>query len=600
MELKKISICPQERGIVKRIFRDTMIVQTLSATMPVISLVVDGAVTGSLLGTTELAAYGLATPLLLTVTALSNAAGNGLSTVLGKDIGKGDIKGAEKHMFSSIAVFTVIFVLAVLLVFLAARPIARLLGASGEMLDLTAQYLRGYAPAIPPLIVIMMLLPVMQIDGNRQHVFKTMAVMTAVNIGSDFLNVYVLRWGLMGMALATTYSHYAALIAALLHFLHPNGMLRIRASSIDFACVRDVIRYGLPGALYMEGRSFLAMFTNWLLLKVAGTSAIAISAAIIATYNFGMCAGNGIGAAVTLLTGMYSGEKDREALQTVVDTGVRYSVAVNTVISVLLIVFSRPIMTLYIHDPSISLETAALCLCILTPAIILDSIHATFRNYFQAMSISVITYPYAILDSFICNAAAAYILGHMFGLYGVWIGMVSGRLVTLLIMMIMIRFRSDRNKHFREAFFMLSQEYYADTPQATFIIHHPHEVQEASGKVQRFMCEHGSLPATALKLSIAVEELANNIVKYGFRDKRRHIIEVRVTAGSGGWILRMADDCGLFDPPGYLKNFHPDDTCLHIGIRMVSSLVDDMQYMSTFKTNNTILKISDRSVRNSY
>ena len=596
MKRKNIGDKSRERLILKKIFKDTMAVQTVSAVMSVAGVVVDGAVTGSFLGSTELAAYGFTTPLLLTVTALSNAAGIGVSTLLGRDIGKGDVKSAEKHLFSSLTVATGTFILLVLLVFFAARPIARMLGAANAMTDLTAQYLRGYAPSIPPLIIVMMLLPVMQIDGNRQHVYITITVMTVVNIGCDFLNGYVLRWGLMGMALATTCSHYAALIAALLHFTHPNCMLKLRRAAIDFGCVGEVTRYGLPGAFYMEGRALLVVFTNWLLLKVADTSAVAIFTAIISSFNFCMCAGTGIGSTVTMLTGIYSGEKDREAIKTVVYTGIRYSIVINMALGFLFILLSKPIMGIYIHDPSISLDTAALSFGILVPAIVLDSIHATFRNYFQAMSITRVTYPYVILDSFVSNAAAAFILGTMFGLNGVWIGMLSGRFVTLSIMMIMIRLFSDKRRKFCEAFFMLPQEYYAETPQASFFIRYEEDVQEASRQVQQFMCKHGSEPGTALKLSIAVEELAGNIVRYGFADHKKHSIEIRLTAQSDVWVLRIIDDCGLFNPPSYLKNFDTKDAFSHIGIRMVSRLVDEMQYMSSMKTNNTILKINNHSM----
>jgi Na+-driven multidrug efflux pump len=153
MEREIINNKPRESLILKKIFKDTMIVQTVSAVMSVAGIVVDGAVTGSFLGSAEFAAYGLTTPLLLTVTALSNAAGTGVSTLLGKDIGKGDIKSAEKHLFSSVTAVTGIFVLFAMLVFLAARPISCLLGADAGMTDLTVQYLRGYAPSIPPLIL---------------------------------------------------------------------------------------------------------------------------------------------------------------------------------------------------------------------------------------------------------------------------------------------------------------------------------------------------------------------------------------------------------------------------------------------------------------
>ena len=78
--------------IVRKIFFNTFLVQTMSVLASLISATVNGMVTGSLLGVTPMAAYGFVTPMINVYMALGGACGTGISTVCGRIVGEGDVK----------------------------------------------------------------------------------------------------------------------------------------------------------------------------------------------------------------------------------------------------------------------------------------------------------------------------------------------------------------------------------------------------------------------------------------------------------------------------------------------------------------------------
>ena len=92
-------------------------------------------------------------------------------------------------------------------------------------------------------------------------------------------------------------------------------------------------------------------------------------------------------------------------------------------------------------------------------------------------------------------------------------------------------------------------------------------------------------------LSLAVEEMGMNVIKYGFADRKSHSIDIKVAKQNTSWILRMRDDCPLFDPVHYMESFEETSPEAHIGIRMVSGMAKRMEYVNTLKTNNLLIEI---------
>ena len=114
------------------------------------------------------------------------------------------------------------------------------------------------------------------------------------------------------------------------------------------------------------------------------------------------------------------------------------------------------------------------------------------------------------------------------------------------------------------------------------------------GKVnayKKILRKKGASKKQTMMLALFVEELCNNIIKFGFTDKKKHSIDVRAIKLDDGWKLRIRDDCKRFDPTEWIKIHESDDPTQNIGIRMVCGMAKNVSYLSTMELNNISIKI---------
>ena len=97
-------------------------------------------------------------------------------------------------------------------------------------------------------------------------------------------------------------------------------------------------------------------------------------------------------------------------------------------------------------------------------------------------------------------------------------------------------------------------------------------------------------------LSLCIEEMGGNIIQHGFSDGKQHYIYLRILAKSDEVILRIRDDCRPFNPLEHYRMTIQDENNpeKNIGIRMVMKLCSNVQYLSTFGTNNLIIHVPDK------
>ena len=113
------------------------------------------------------------------------------------------------------------------------------------------------------------------------------------------------------------------------------------------------------------------------------------------------------------------------------------------------------------------------------------------------------------------------------------------------------------------------------------------EVLAYSRKLQAFCLQEGADQRTAGRISLAVEELAGNVMRYGFTDGKKHSMDIRVTHKED-WILRIRDDCEKFDPVAFFEK--DPDAENHIGLRMILKQAKEVRYTSTLDLNNLVVR----------
>ena len=160
--------------------------------------VVDGLFVSNYVGKTALAAINLILPFIMAISALGFMIGTGGSAIVAKTLGEGNKKKANEY-FSLLVYVTIIFgILLAIISFFLIPPIAKALGATGELLNNCILY--GRLSLIS--ITAFMLQNVFQsffVTAEKQKLGLGVIIAAGVtNIVLDYIFVALLGFGLTG------------------------------------------------------------------------------------------------------------------------------------------------------------------------------------------------------------------------------------------------------------------------------------------------------------------------------------------------------------------------------------------------------------------
>lgn len=196
-----------------------------------IAMVIDGVIVGQFLGTTCMAAYGLAVPIFMVLNAIFAVFSTGIQSLIANHMARGDTKRVNAIFNSSLIICFGLSVILVLVLVIFLDPICDLLCISNtgdnkdEIIALVKQYLIGMAIAIPLEFCSRVLSALMQLDSDVKRVYLATFIGSSINICGDLLNVTVVGWGMFGIALATTFGYVAELIVYVTHFFKKDRVL---------------------------------------------------------------------------------------------------------------------------------------------------------------------------------------------------------------------------------------------------------------------------------------------------------------------------------------------------------------------------------------
>ena len=129
----------------------------------------------------------------------------------------------------------------------------------------------------------------------------------------------------------------------------------------------------------------------------------------------------------------------------------------------------------------------------------------------------------------------------------------------------------------------------------------PADVTQTAKTVQTFCNQHGLSRKAGIHAGLCLEEIAGNIVRYGFRaDRRRHDIEVRVVLKEQDVTLRIKDDCVPFNPQEWHEmTSSGTDPTKNVGIRLVYGIADEVEYRSMLGMNVLTIVVAAHNLKES-
>ena len=579
-----------------RVFRRVTLIQIVTLLTAVISMLVDSIIIAKYLGVTCVAAYGLAAPILTLFAAIGGTFAQGAQTTASKALGTGDTDLASRLLSVAVLIGLIVSILGTVLVIVIANPIALAFGAgeSSELLSSTVGYIRGYILGAPGLVLLLILLPFMQLDGDRNRAIVGAIAMTIVDIALDLMNVFLFKGGMFGMGLASAASAYVALVILLLHFIKKNIIFRLSFKKIDKASVKPIVMTGMPYALGQLCRTFLVITLNRLFLWVSddGSTTIAAFSVVNTVYSVMCIPGSAVGTAAVMVAGIMSGEENKSGLKETMQAFLKYALVLNVIVTALVLLFAPNIIGIFLHDNPETLSIAVTGTRFVAVSMILAAVTGGFRNFYQGVGRTKLTGLLCILNTYVFIVVPAVILGSLLGTKGIWIAFLVVDVLVMITIFIVNAIYLHRIPTHLMDFSMLPADFgVTDEDLKEYSPASMDEVMEASLGISEFCKEHGADLRTRMTVSLAIEEMGANVMSHKAKTRGKKHYNVRVFIKNGSWTVRMQDDYPTFNPKEYVEIYEKSDKTDVIGLKMIMGLARDVQYLNTLDLNNLIISI---------
>ena len=569
---------------------------------------IDGFIVAQTQDPTVVGAVSLVNPLAFLFALIGGVVGSGFEHSAAQELSRGNIEKGSRMFSLAITAGVSISIVVAIIIIVFSNQITVLLGADPgrDVFGPCRSYLIGSALGLPSMTLVLILEAAALLEGARIRRLSAVAALTAINIIGNLICVNILETGLFSLAFTTTISYTAAAVLLALYFYKRDTLLTFKLVRVDLHDLKHMSVHGMPQGVNRLTTAWRGAFINNVL--AAQTTAIGLAA-----YNVQVQVNYitsaffvGIAQALVLLICIYYTEEDREAVQRVAKIAIRLELLVGGVLTLLFLLpgVEAFLARLYLGANVEDVYTVTLAKTALFwfgIGLLGQGIVVAFAHYLlgtgHVMASNLVYLLDEVVFTFIAVTFAEDVLhpGHnnLLLLTGTFAGVSLAHVFTVATIPI---FLLVINRKFRLSFdwlLMLPDTFGSKKgDEIGSSLQSIDDVMDYSKKVWDFCVERGVSDKQTYFMSLAVEEMGRNVIEYGFRDKKAHVLEIRVSKKNDDLILRLRDDCKPFNPKkAYEKLYNNEDPTSMIGIRMINSMAKEFSYTSTLRVNNLIIRI---------
>ena len=256
---------------------------------------------------------------------------------------------------------------------------------------------------------------------------------------------------------------------------------------------------------------------------------------------------------------------------------------------------SVPFTNLFFIDPTTEVYQLTLQYFIIFPlSMPFSAFCIVFINYYQCTDRIKMVNVISVMDGAAGVLISTLILAPFMGAMGIWLAQVLNGVYTTIAVFVYTVIVNKRFPKSVEDMLIIPESFgVPEHDRLDMSIKSREEVQNTSVAVIDFCKAHGISQKHSVYSGLCIEEMAGNIVQYGFKGTKKDTIDIRVVYKNDGILIRFKDTCKPFDPKEYLKLFTPDDVTHNIGIRMINRICTGMEYNYVLGLNVLTITVSD-------
>ena len=396
--------------------------------------VIDGLFVSNFSGKAAITAINLIFPPIMMIGGFGFMIGAGGTAIVASTLGENDGQKANSY-FSMFVYFTAVggtVISALGLIF--SEPLARMLGAKGEIFELAVLYGRILFCSMP-FFMLQNLFQSLFVAAEKAKLGLAVTVIAGcTNIVLDALLVGVLEWGLMGAALATALSQFVGGILPVFYFARKNdsllrlGKTRFKIKTLTEACIN-----GSSELLSNISSSLVIILYNFQLLKLAGEDGVAAYGVIgyVGFIFIAVFIGYSVGIAPVI--GYNYGADNRGEMKNLFRKSFLLLSVTEFAMVLLCFFLSKPISALFVGYDKELMDITVYAMQIYAFSFLFCGFSIFGSSFFTALGNGPISAAISFMRTLVFQVLFVLILPAIFGISGIWFAMIAAEAAAFII-----------------------------------------------------------------------------------------------------------------------------------------------------------------------
>lgn len=399
--------------------------------------VIDGLFVSNFVGKTPFAAINLIMPFSMILGGTGFMLGTGGTALVSKVLGENDNEKANRY-FTMIIIFSVCLGVILTAVGVAVmRPVARLLGASDEMMGYSVLYGR----IVVGFTVFYMLQNIFQSFLAAAEKPKLGLIVTLIagctNAALDALFIVVFKWGIVGAAVATGIGQVLGGVIPLIYFSRKNGsLLKFVKTKLQVKPILKACGNGSSELLTNVASSVVSMLYNLQLMKFFGENGVAAYGVLMYVQLVFLAIEIGYTIGSAPIVGYNYGAQNYDELKNLFKKSMLILSIAGVVLSALAQALAIPLAKLFVGRDAELFALTVKAFRMFSFAFIFSGIAIYSSGFFTALNNGLVSAILSFLRALVFQVAFVFLLPYLFGVNGIWWAMFATEASAFIVAVI--------------------------------------------------------------------------------------------------------------------------------------------------------------------
>ena len=395
--------------------------------------IVDGFFVSNYAGKTPFAAVNLIMPLLLVLGCVGFMFGTGGGALIAKTMGERKPDKANEIFTLIIVVSAAAGVVLAALGFFLLRPVAELMGATGELLEQSLIYGRIILAALP-FYILQFEFQCLFATAEKPKLGLYVTVASGVaNMILDALLVGVFPFGVAGAAAATAISEFAGGVIPLVYFSRENtSRLRLVKFKFDGRALLKTCGNGSSEFMSNVSISLVSMLYNVQLMKYAGEDGVAAYGVLMYVSLVFQAIFIGYSVGTAPITGYNFGAENKAELKNLLSRSLRIISVCALCMFAAGQLLAGPLGRIFVGYDAELLDMTVHAFGIFSFAFLFSGFSIFGSSFFTALNDGLTSALISFLRTLIFQLAAVLLFPLIWGLDGIWLSIVGAEIMSVL------------------------------------------------------------------------------------------------------------------------------------------------------------------------